>query len=44
MEKSLLIYLANFWDTLISAAEDKNAGEIVLFLDAIDKCEDYGRY
>ena len=31
------------WDALISAAEDKNAGEIVCLLDAIDECEDCGR-
>src|ERR1700722_6906704 len=31
------------WDAIISAAEDKNAGEIVCLLDAIDECEDRGR-
>ncbi|KAN0075055.1 hypothetical protein V8E54_007666 [Elaphomyces granulatus] len=31
------------WDTIISAAEDKNAGEIICLLDAIDECEDRGR-
>ena len=31
------------WDALISAAKDKNAGEIVCLLDAIDECEDCGR-
>jgi ankyrin repeat domain-containing protein 50 len=31
------------WDTLLSAAEDRNAGEIVCLLDAIDECEDNGR-
>jgi ankyrin repeat domain-containing protein 50 len=30
------------WNTLLSAAEDKNAGEIVCLLDAIDECEDHG--
>ncbi|RSM01130.1 hypothetical protein CDV31_011494 [Fusarium ambrosium] len=30
------------WQTLIRAAEDKNAGEIVCLLDAIDECEDQG--
>jgi ankyrin repeat domain-containing protein 50 len=31
------------WDTLLRAAEDKNAGEIVCLLDAIDECDDRGR-
>ena len=31
------------WDAIISAAEDKNAGEIICLLDAIDECEDRGR-
>jgi len=31
------------WDAIISAAEDKNAGEIICLLDAIDECEDHGR-
>ncbi|KAN0077469.1 Ankyrin repeat-containing domain protein [Elaphomyces granulatus] len=31
------------WATLLSAAKDKNAGEIVCLLDAIDECEDSGR-
>ena len=31
------------WDTLINAAEDKNAGEIICLLDAIDECENRGR-
>jgi ankyrin repeat domain-containing protein 50 len=30
------------WGILLSAAEDKNAGEIVCLLDAIDECEDHG--
>jgi ankyrin repeat domain-containing protein 50 len=34
---------SELWDALISAAKDKNAGEIVCLLDAIDECEDYGR-
>lgn len=34
---------SELWDALISAAEDKNAGEIVCLLDAIDECEDRGR-
>jgi ankyrin repeat domain-containing protein 50 len=33
---------AELWDTLLSAVEDKNAGEIVCLLDAIDECEDHG--
>ncbi|KAN0073000.1 ankyrin [Elaphomyces granulatus] len=31
------------WGTIIGAAEDKNAGEIVCLFDAIDECEDRGR-
>jgi hypothetical protein len=31
------------WDAIISVAKDKNAGEIVCLLDAIDECGDYGR-
>ena len=31
------------WDAIISAAEDKSAGEITCILDAIDECEDHGR-
>jgi ankyrin repeat protein len=31
------------WQTLIQAAEGKNAGEIICLLDAIDECEDQGR-
>ncbi|KAF3284903.1 hypothetical protein TWF970_011179 [Orbilia oligospora] len=31
------------WGTLLSVAKDKNAGEIVCILDAIDECENYGR-
>jgi len=31
------------WGALISAAKDKNAGEIICLLDAIDECEDRGR-
>ncbi|KAM0246182.1 hypothetical protein ACHAQJ_010321 [Trichoderma viride] len=31
------------WNALLSVAEDKNAGEIVCLLDAIDECEDHGR-
>src|SRR4029077_4580735 len=34
---------SELWNTLLSAAEDKNAGEIVCLLDAIDECEDIGR-
>jgi ankyrin repeat domain-containing protein 50 len=35
---------SELWDTLLSAAEDKDAGEIVCLLDAIDECEDSGRF
>ncbi|KAK4182277.1 hypothetical protein QBC35DRAFT_518914 [Podospora australis] len=31
------------WETLISAAKDENAGEIICLLDALDECEDQGR-
>jgi ankyrin repeat domain-containing protein 50 len=31
------------WGILLSAAEDRNAGEIICLLDAIDECEDHGR-
>jgi ankyrin repeat domain-containing protein 50 len=34
---------SELWDTLLSVAEDKDAGEIVCLLDAIDECEDCGR-
>ncbi|KAK6513280.1 hypothetical protein TWF506_009439 [Arthrobotrys conoides] len=34
---------SNLWDTLLSAAKDRKAGEIVCLLDAIDECEDSGR-
>jgi ankyrin repeat domain-containing protein 50 len=34
---------SELWDTLLGAAEDKNAGEIVCLLDAIDECENSGR-
>jgi ankyrin repeat domain-containing protein 50 len=33
----------DLWAILLSAASDKNAGEIVCLLDAIDECEDHGR-
>jgi ankyrin repeat domain-containing protein 50 len=32
------------WGAIISAAEDKNAGEIICLFDAIDECEDRGRF
>ncbi|PNP40737.1 hypothetical protein THARTR1_11239 [Trichoderma harzianum] len=32
------------WNALLSVAEDGNAGEIVCLLDAIDECEDQGRF
>jgi len=28
------------WQTLLTAAEDENSGEIVCLLDAFDECED----
>jgi len=31
------------WQTLINAAEDEKAGEIVCLLDALDECEGHGR-
>ncbi|KAI3318254.1 purine and uridine phosphorylase [Xylariaceae sp. AK1471] len=31
------------WDVLVTASQDKNAGEIVCILDAFDECEDHGR-
>ncbi|PON21578.1 hypothetical protein TGAM01_v209609 [Trichoderma gamsii] len=31
------------WSALLSVAEDRNAGEIICLLDAIDECEDHGR-
>ena len=34
---------SELWATLLSAAKDENAGEIVCLLDAIDECEDHGR-
>jgi len=34
---------SELWNTLVNAAEDRNAGEIVCILDAIDECEDQGR-
>ena len=34
---------SDLWAILLSAAKDKNAGEIICLLDAIDECEDYGR-
>ncbi|RSL93297.1 hypothetical protein CEP52_013342 [Fusarium oligoseptatum] len=40
--ETLLSSFDGLWQTLIRAAEDKNAGEIVCLLDAIDECEDQG--
>jgi hypothetical protein len=31
------------WQTLTNVAEEKNAGEIICLLDAIDECDDQGR-
>ncbi|KAL6821372.1 hypothetical protein V8C40DRAFT_250194 [Trichoderma camerunense] len=39
-------FLASFsdlWHTLLTAAQDIHAGEIICILDAIDECEDHGR-
>ncbi|KAL7896307.1 ankyrin repeat-containing domain protein [Trichoderma sp. SZMC 28014] len=33
---------SELWKTLLQVAENKNAGEIVCLLDAIDECEDHG--
>jgi ankyrin repeat domain-containing protein 50 len=43
MERSSASSFNELWDILLSAAEEKNAGEIVCLLDAIDECEDSGR-
>ncbi|KAK6495514.1 hypothetical protein TWF481_002563 [Arthrobotrys musiformis] len=45
-EDGPVIFTSSFnslWDTLLSAAKDKRAGEIICLLDAIDECEDNGR-
>ena len=34
---------SELWETLISAAKDENAGEIICLLDALDECEGQGR-
>ncbi|KAL4866147.1 hypothetical protein BDV12DRAFT_187657 [Aspergillus spectabilis] len=34
---------SELWDILIRATQDKNAGQIVCFLDALDECEEDGR-
>ena len=39
----LLSSFGDLWAILLSTAKDKNAGEIVCILDAIDECEDHGR-
>lgn len=39
-------FLASFndlWHTILTAAQDVHAGEIICILDAIDECEDHGR-
>src|SRR5277367_4201872 len=42
-EEKFASSFGELWDALVSAAEDKNAGEIVCLLDAIDECENSGR-
>ncbi|KAL2821273.1 hypothetical protein BDW59DRAFT_164304 [Aspergillus cavernicola] len=32
------------WDVLTDVAKEKNTGEIVCFLDALDECEQHGRF
>jgi hypothetical protein len=39
----LVSSFGDLWATLLAAAKDKNAGEIVCVLDAIDECENHGR-
>ncbi|KAN0078947.1 hypothetical protein V8E54_005460 [Elaphomyces granulatus] len=39
----LVSSFGDLWATLLATAKDKNAGEIVCVLDAIDECEDHGR-
>ncbi|KAK4205832.1 hypothetical protein QBC37DRAFT_239001, partial [Rhypophila decipiens] len=34
---------SELWQILVNATQDKNAGEIICLLDAIDECEDEGR-
>jgi ankyrin repeat domain-containing protein 50 len=42
-EENFTSLFDELWSTFISVAKDKNAGEIICLLDAIDKCKDYGR-
>jgi ankyrin repeat domain-containing protein 50 len=42
-EENFTSLFDELWSTFISVAKDKNAGEIICLLDAIDECEDYGR-
>jgi hypothetical protein len=42
-EEKFTSSFGDLWTTLLSAAKDKSAGEIVCLLDAIDECEDHGR-
>ena len=39
----LIDSFGDLWAILLSVAKDKDAGEIVCILDAIDECEDHGR-
>jgi ankyrin repeat domain-containing protein 50 len=42
-EEKLTSSFGELWATLLSAAKDEKAGEIVCLLDAIDECENHGR-
>ncbi|RAQ77025.1 ankyrin [Aspergillus flavus] len=35
---------SELWDTLVTTIEARNAGEVIILLDAIDECEDEGRF
>ena len=41
--ESIFSSFIELWDALISAVENKDAGEIICILDAFDECEDHGR-
>ncbi|KAK6530666.1 hypothetical protein TWF281_007505 [Arthrobotrys megalospora] len=41
--EGLINSFIELWGTLLSVARDKNAGEIICLLDAIDECENLGR-
>jgi ankyrin repeat domain-containing protein 50 len=42
-EENFTSLFDELWNTFISIAEDKNAGEIICLLDVIDECKDCGR-